>query len=116
MSERASIFENSAELDLAEFAPRPKKREPEVTFEAVRAVAETAQFRSREPVGATASNKDPSREERRIYRTGRNIQLSLKVSSETAAAFYAIADSQKWVLGETLERAVAALQRELAAG
>jgi hypothetical protein len=30
--------------------------------------------------------------------------------------FYAIADSKEWVLGETLERAVAALQRELAAG
>jgi hypothetical protein len=115
MSERASIFENSAEIDLSGFAPKPTKREPDITPEAVRAVAETAQFRSREPAPAPAPKREPPREEQRRYRTGRNKQLSLKVSNETADAFYAIADSQKWVLGETLERALAALQRELTA-
>ena len=30
-------------------------------------------------------------------------------------AFYGIADRQGWILGETFERAVAALERELAA-
>jgi len=32
------------------------------------------------------------------------------------AAFYAIADAQGWVLGETLERAVAALKAEIGRG
>jgi hypothetical protein len=40
----------------------------------------------------------------------------VKVSSETLAAFYAIADAQGWILGETLERAVAALKREIGGG
>lgn len=42
-------------------------------------------------------------------------QLNIKVRSETLDAFYSIADAEKWVLGETLERAVAALQKELSA-
>jgi hypothetical protein len=42
-------------------------------------------------------------------------QLNIKVRSETPDAFYSIADAEKWVLGETLERAVAALQKELSA-
>jgi hypothetical protein len=42
-------------------------------------------------------------------------QLNIKVRSETLDAFYSIADAEKWVLGETLERAVAALQKELGA-
>jgi hypothetical protein len=32
----------------------------------------------------------------------------------TVAALYAIADQQGWLVGETLEHALAALQRELA--
>jgi hypothetical protein len=39
----------------------------------------------------------------------------MKASQEAVAAFYAISDQQGWVLGETLDHAVAALQRELAA-
>lgn len=42
-------------------------------------------------------------------------QLNIKVRSETLDAFYSIADAEKWVLGETIERAVAALQKELSA-
>jgi hypothetical protein len=112
MSERASIFDNSTELDLSGFAPK-KKPKTEIPAEAVRAVAETAQFRSREP--APTAKKPPAQKEPRRYVTGRNVQLSVKVSSETRDAFYALADSQKWVLGVALEKAVAALQRELAA-
>jgi hypothetical protein len=37
----------------------------------------------------------------------------VKASQETLDAFYAITDRQGWVLGETLEHALAALQREL---
>lgn len=112
MTERASIFENSADFDLSGFAPKPKTPKREAPPEAVRAVAENSSFRSREPAPATTQ---PVAKEPRRYRTGRNVQLNLKVSKDTLDAFYAIADSQKWVLGETLERALAALQKELAA-
>jgi hypothetical protein len=114
MSERASIFENSADFDLKGFTPKDGKPKRETPPEAVRAVAETAQFHSREP--APPAKKKPAQKEPRRYVTGRNVQLSVKVSSETRDAFYAIADSQKWVLGVALERAIAALERELAGG
>ena len=50
-----------------------------------------------------------ARRERR--RTGRNIQLNIKVCAETIERFYAISDRHGWVLGETFERAIAALER-----
>jgi hypothetical protein len=36
--------------------------------------------------------------------------------AQTVEALYAITDHQGWLVGETLERALAALQRELARG
>jgi hypothetical protein len=111
MSERASIFDSSTDFDVTGFTPKDSKPKRETPPEAVRAVAEGAQFRSRE--AAPPAKKQPPPKEPRRYVTGRNVQLSLKVSNETRDAFYAIADRQKWVLGETLERAVAALEREL---
>ena len=50
-----------------------------------------------------------------LHNRGRNAQLNIKVRSETLDAFYNIADGQKWVLDETLERALAALEKELGA-
>jgi hypothetical protein len=77
----------------------------------VRAVSEAANFQSRELRREILANP-PKREPRR-YRTGRNIQLNIKARAETIEAFYAIADRKGWILGETFERAVAALEREL---
>lgn len=113
MSERASVFDGGGDFDVSEFTPKQTKPKTETPAEAVRAVAENADFRSREPV--TKPKKASSERERRRYTTGRNVQLNIKVRSETLEAFYAIADAQKWVLGETLERAVAALQKDLGA-
>jgi hypothetical protein len=109
---RAGLFEE--EPDLSDFRPRPPARP-----EQVRAVAEEAGFRSREPLPpeppaqAPAIPAPPARREQRRYRTGRNQQLNLKVRAEDAEAFYALADAQGWVLGEAFARAVAALRREL---
>jgi hypothetical protein len=89
----------------------------------VRAITEAANFRSREPVRTLPANPAPAssttdasgrRRQPRIHRTGRNVQFNVKASQETIDAFYRISDAQKWVLGETLERALAALERELA--
>jgi hypothetical protein len=46
----------------------------------------------------------------RRYRTGRNLQLNLKVSDDVLRRFYALADSQDLILGEAFEQAVAALE------
>jgi hypothetical protein len=113
MSERASIFDDGGDFDVSAFAPKQSKAKTETSAEAVRAVAEKSEFRSREP--APAPKKTTAERERRRYTTGRNVQLNIKARSETLDAFYSIADAEKWVLGETLERAVAALQREIGA-
>jgi hypothetical protein len=110
---RASIFEEGQgpQLDMGGFAPKTAIDTKAPPAEEVRAVAHAAQFRSREPAPAKPEAK--AKRAPRRYRTGRNVQFNVKASMETVDAFYSITDQQNWVLGETLERAVEALQREL---
>jgi len=92
--------------DISDFAPAiPTK--PKAPVSAVRKVAEANGF--------TASRAPPStRPPQRRHRTGRNAQLNLKVTPETLAQFTAIADRENWLLAETLEHALDALERVLA--
>lgn len=103
---RAGLFED--ELDISGFTPKPPARP-----EQVKTVAEEAGFHSRGPARPEAPPAIEERREQRRYRTGRNQQLNLKVRAQDAAAFYAIADAQGWVLGDAFARAVSALEREL---
>ena len=112
MSERAIIGDGYSDFYVSAFAPKQSKSKTETPAEAVRAVAESSDFRSREPA-PKQQKKTSAERERRRYTTGRNVQLNIKARSETLDTFYRIADAQKWVLGETLERALAALEREL---
>lgn len=107
-------------LDLSDFAPDPApeaRARPEATLS--RAVAERTGFSSREaagqggkaappPVAVTKAEQLPLRRRR----TGRNTQFNLKAKPETIAAFCAVADANDWGLGETLEYAVALLERD----
>jgi endonuclease/exonuclease/phosphatase (EEP) superfamily protein YafD len=52
----------------------------------------------------------------RTHRTGRNVQFNSKVTAETNAKIYKLADEKEVTLGELLEMAMAALEREGAAG
>ena len=110
-TKRAGVFDTEDDLDVSDFAPKAMER-PAAKAEQVRAVSETAQFQSREPrreqPHATTSKREPRR-----YRTGRNIQLNIKARADAIETFYAIADQHGWVLGETFERAIDALRREL---
>jgi hypothetical protein len=74
--------------------------------EKVQEAAQASGFRSREPKEPEAA--PPVRRRR----TGRNTQFNIKARPETIEAFCAIADAQGWGLGETLEHAVALLERE----
>ena len=105
MAERAGLFEE--DLDLSQFTPQKPARAEQPAPEAVRAVAEGAKFQSREPI------KPAKQRQQRRYRTGRNIQLNTKVTMSTRDGLYEISDRYNWVLGETLERALQALRREL---
>jgi hypothetical protein len=110
--ERVSIFGDD-ELDVSGFEPKPPipVEHPAAAAEQVRAISEAANFRSRDPRPSPAI---AARREQRRHRTGRNVQLNIKARAEAIEAFYAITDRENWVLGETFERAVEALQRELA--
>lgn len=101
---RASVFGD--DLDLTSFQPKSPARTKEV-----REVAEKAGFTSREPQPEPAP--EPVRREQRRYRTGRNVQLNLKVRQEDIDAFYALADQEEIVLGEAFARAVAAWKEKL---
>src|SRR4051812_48862418 len=106
MAERAGLFEE--DLDLSQFTPQKPAKAAQPPPEAVRAVAEGAKFQSREPSRPPAKQR-----QQRRYRTGRNIQLNTKVTTSTRDGLYEISDRYNWVLGETLERALQALRREL---
>jgi len=109
---RASIFEANDDIDISGFAPKPAAAPAGPPVEKVRAVSESANFRSREAPASklSANTKRPPRR----YRTGRNVQFNVKASQETVEAFYAVTDANPgWVLGYTLQRAIEALQREL---
>ncbi len=110
MKERASIFD-SEELDVSGFAPKAGPDLHTVPAGVVRDIAEASRFPSRE---ARAAPPAPARRPPRIHRTGRTMQFNARAKPETVDALYAIADREGWLIGETLEHALAALQRELA--
>lgn len=111
---RASIFgdDETTTLDVTGFAPKAQVDNKAPPAEQVRAVSQAANFKSREATAEKPATKAVKRSPRQ-YRTGRNVQLSIKALAETVEAFYAVTDQQKWVLGYTLQRAMDALQREL---
>ena len=103
---------NPAEWEVGRPAPKP----PQAVD--ARKVAEATGFRSREAgTGAgqgaqAAPQAPPAPKQVRRRRTGRNAQFNLKARPETIQSFCAVADAKNWGLGETLEHAVALLQRE----
>lgn len=124
--ERASVgFAEALEgFDPAEWTAAPAAApRPRVPAEAARRSAEATGFVSRQPAGQGAPVPRPapapvpspaSAADRplRRRRTGRNVQFNLKARAETIEAYCAVADAMGWGLGETLEIAVALLQRE----
>jgi hypothetical protein len=113
--ERASIFASDETLDVSGFAPKAGHESSEVPAELVRAIAQASRFPSREAKASSPQAvASPTRRPPRIHRTGRTVQFNARTTPQTVEALYAIADQQHWLVGETLERALAALQRELA--
>jgi hypothetical protein len=110
MSERASVFDAVDDFDVKGFAPKAHTPAPSPQTDVVRAAAEASSFRSRDPAPARVA---PAKREPRRHRTGRNVQLNVKVRAETLDTFHQIADDRGWILAETLEKALGALQREL---
>lgn len=115
MAERAGLFEDAEDFDVAGFAPKkPTRNEPAPPTEAIRAVSEASNFRSREPGPAIAAPPTGNKREPRRHRTGRNVQFNVKLRAETIESFYELSDQLELTLGEVVERAQAALKTELA--
>ncbi|WP_158743598.1 stability/partitioning determinant [Acidisphaera sp. L21] len=112
---RASVFDDD-DIDVSGFSPKPAGTG--ATKDQIAAVAEPAAFRSREPAAPPRPPQPDiapppaQRREIRRHRTGRNVQLNLKVRQEDADAFYAIADQRGLVLGEVFQHAVEALLKQ----
>jgi hypothetical protein len=84
-----------------ETAPTARPRRDDGT---VREAGEGAGYVSR----AAAAPIQPIRR----WRTGRNVQLNLKVTQETFDRFYRLADERRLRFGELLEQALDALEGE----
>ena len=120
-------------LDTSAFTPKKRARVAAPELADTRKLAEAVGFRSREPKvddgkaargegrggakpqnAAPAPKPEPTPEARvplRRRRTGRNVQFNIKARPETIAAFTAIADANDWGFGETLEHAVALMEK-----
>ncbi len=103
MSQRVNPFANVTEAPVFEVKP---KRETPVAKETIERLAEDNNFPSRQ---ATKPYKE-LRRNRRLYTTGRNRQINLKVSTETLERLYKMADEKRVPLCELLELALEALE------
>lgn len=102
---RADPF--AGNLDLSDFAPAAPKK-PKIEPAMIREVSEANNFPSR---AAPKPSKIKAIQRRR--RTGRNVQFNIKATPETIARFTALSDQNSWVFGETLDRALDALEKTL---
>lgn len=105
-SQRVDPF--GGELDLSDFKPAAPKKPP-VEAKVIREVSEANNFPSRAAAKPKAAKPAPTSQRRR--RTGRNVQFNIKTTPETIERFTALADKHGWVFGETLERALDALEQ-----
>ena len=104
MNDRANPF---ATLKSPQSFTTKPKQERAIVKEAIEDIAERNNFSSRQ-----ASKKPKTeRPKPRIHRTGRNQNFNAKVTTETLAKIYKLADEHKVPLGEVLRLAVDALEQ-----
>ena len=96
-----------AAFDLDEFKPEPAKAaKPKPEPATIRAMSEAQGFPSREAAPKAPPKPQQGRVEQRRHRTGRNHQLTLKVTPECAARFERLANTvekRTLVYGELLD-------------
>jgi|APLak6261699311_1056244.scaffolds.fasta_scaffold00056_15 hypothetical protein len=94
-----------AAVNLADDFKPEKKPKPALPQEETDKLAESTGFPSRQP--KLEKPVKPTRGKR--YRTGRNQQLNLKVTSDSMERFYKLADDMNAPLGEVFDQAITAL-------
>jgi hypothetical protein len=102
MSERVDPF--ASLRNPPTFTTKPKAERP-VEEKTIARIADENNFPSRQ----AAKTPKVERRKPRIHRTGRNQNFNAKVTAETIATIYRLADERKVPLGELLRLAVDAL-------
>lgn len=120
---RPSIF-GEDDIDLSRFEPKTEPQTPPVPPETVRQVSEEGGFPSRAPAARPAPQPP-----RRIGapKTGRTVLLNARITQRAHDRFHAIIERERQryeageithrvTLGEIVERALVALEREMGQG
>ncbi len=112
MADRINIFSQvdqpaAKPSDLSRFAPKPRAAAGRPSLADLQAQPDGSKFVSREPVVA------PLRPAPYRYRTGRNQQFNTRASQQTIDRFDAMRERLGISKTELMERAIAALEREL---
>jgi hypothetical protein len=110
VQEHGDIFAGDDSLNLDRFKPKPAGASDRPEPQDLRNIAERTKFVSREGKGAAPLAVPLLR--RGPRRTGRTVTVTLKTTPECSNRFYALAEAQGWLVGETFERALVALERE----
>ena len=123
---RPSIFSGDDDLDLSRFKPKTELEKAAVSEEAVRQIAEEGGFPSRAPKPRAAVR--PQLPKRPILaKSGRTELLNARITKRAHDEFHDIVEAERLryeagesmhrvTLGEVVERALAALKREMAQG
>ena len=107
VKQRAKLIDDDLASALSSIPEGSGKTKNNVSKADIKKVSESANFVSRE------APKPMEKRQQRRHRTGRNIQFATKLSKETFDSVYTISDQQNWLIAETIENALAALQEKL---
>ncbi len=119
---RPSIF--SDDLDLSSFAPKVEPERQPVPPEVVRKISEEGGFPSRSP---RSRNPAPLPKRPILTKSGRTVLLNARITQRAHDRFHEIVEAERLryergeimhraTLGEIVERALAALEREIGQG
>jgi hypothetical protein len=111
--EHRDIFAEDEALNLDRFKPKPAGPSDRPGAQDLRAIADRTKFVSREGKGSPPSAVPLLR--RGPKRTGRTVTVTLKTTPEHSNRFYALAEAKGWLVGETFERALDALEADTGA-
>ena len=126
---RPSIFDSDdagSGIDLSDFAPKTNAAKPPVLPETLEQVSEENGFPSRAPKAHTVARQQPPKRPV-LVKSGRTVLLNARITQRAHDRFHEIVEAERQryetgelmhraTLGEIVERALAALEREIGQG
>lgn len=120
---RPSVFDE--DIDLSRFAPKSGAEKNPVPPETMRRISEDNGFPSRAPSPPTVGQLATRDRRRSLAKTGRTVLLNARITQRAHDRYHEIVEAERVryesgkimhrvTLGEVVERALAALEREMA--